>query len=115
MDDSIRYPAGETLGKVVSGFMGRALNLFWGFGRQVVKGDLRVRTPAGQGRALPGAASERGSPGIRALAGGAVCWSRPLGLPAVRQRRRSFSRLTQDWVAQQEAGTSLFCHAELAC
>lgn len=71
MDDSIRYPEGETLGKVVSGFTGRALDLLGVFGRQEVKGHLRVRTLALRGPCAPGVASRNVVPsGFRLRLGG---------------------------------------------
>lgn len=102
MDDSIRYLYGETLGKVVSGFAGRALDFLAVFRRQEVKGDQRIRTLVRWGlRALAagaalgacprGAARERGYgfPRIRAWAGqhSSLCL---LGFPAAGQRRRTF-------------------------
>lgn len=61
MDDSIRYLEVETLGKVVSGFTGHALNLLGAIREARSEGYLRVRTIA------------RG--GVQARTAGAARWS----------------------------------------
>lgn len=81
MDDSIRYPEGETLGKAVSGFTGRALDLLAVFGRQEVKGHLRVRTLALRVQCAPGAASGNVAPSGFLLRPGGLRSGSP-GLPS---------------------------------
>lgn len=85
-----------------------------------MKVDWRVRTLVRWGfrdRALPRAAKAEPKlppdPGLgRARQ---ARWFPPLGLPSDGPAALPFRpRLTQDWVAQQEAGTSLFCFAALS-
>lgn len=110
MDDSIRYLEGEALGKVVSGFAGRALHLLGVFGRQEAKADPRVRTPARwqlRAAAAPESQLSSGREGQRAALPARVSQPRAGG-------GALSARLTRGWVAQQETGTSLFCFAALA-
>lgn len=88
----------------------------------LVRWRLRVRAagvalgPRRGVRALPRAASGAAvRSGIRLWPGRGARWSPPPGLPSGGPAAAPFRpRITQDWVAQQEAGTSLFCLAKLA-
>lgn len=93
MGDSIRYLKGETLGK--SFWLRRSRPLTCS---GCLRGERRKETP-GQGWLGGGRAGRR----ARVPAARASSPRRPFG-----------PRLTQDRVAQQEAGASLFCFAAFA-
>lgn len=109
MDDSSRYLEGEALGKVVSGFLGRALDLLGGVWEARSK-----RRPEGLDTSLMRAPS-RGDPRTPARAGqGSALVPAAWVFQPWASGGALSARLTQDWVAQQETGTSLFCFAALA-
>lgn len=96
MDDSVRYPEGDTLGKVVSGVADRALGLAGGIWEAEVKGHLRVRTLAPRGPCAP---ERRAGPRLPpdSRSGQAGLGPGRQGFPAVGQRWSSFGpRLTQE-------------------